>query len=547
VTSYVDAALDVLTRAGVRNYYTVPGESFLPLLRGVDARDDLRLISTRHESGASFMAEAEGKLTGKPAVVMATRAVGATNASIGVHTAHQDSTPMIVLLGQVPTTMTGREAFQEIDLEAFYRPLTKWTTSLTQPDRLPEVLDRAVRVATTGRPGPVLVALPTDVLEAAEERQIPAATPMPAPLTMAHGTADDEAVASLAQALAQARNPVVIAGGGAATAREELIRFAEAYNVGVYASFRRQDVFPNRHPLYLGHLTLGTSPSVAQALREADFVFVVGCRLSETTTLGYELPKPGTPVVQLDATADVIAAAATASTGIAAAVGPTLRRLLEHAPSSVPQRDWTPARNAYLGDHTLPEPAASGITAFDVVRAMREVLPEDCVVTNDAGNFSVFLHRFWPYNHPRTQLAPTSGAMGYAVPAAVGAQIARPDSRVVAVAGDGGFLMTGQELETAARYKLPITVIVMRNGMYGTIAMHMANRYRATAATDILDVDCAQFARSLGATGISVTSGDDLAPAIAAALATDGPTVVDVQIDPDRISPRATLTSLLTP
>jgi acetolactate synthase-1/2/3 large subunit len=458
--------VDLLEEAGVRRCYTVPGESFLEILDAVEQHAGLSLISARHESGASFMAEADAKLTGVPAVAMATRRVGASNLAIGVHTARQDSTPMVVLLGQVETTFLGREAFQEVDLPDFYRQITKWSATVHRADRLPEFVAKALHIATTGRPGPVMLALPADILGedvgSAERRLSAASQAGPAP------TSQD--VQELARRIAGAERPVVIAGGGTRDAREELISFVDAFGVGVYTSFRRQDHFPNDHPNYLGHLTLGTPSATLKALEEADLVFVVGCRLSEVTTQSYTLPRPGQAVIQVDIDPDVVGAVVPVELGIVASARETLAALVSRALSSKQEHDWHEAHRAYLESSAIPESRAeNGVDPARVVAAMREVLPTDTILTNDAGNFSAFLHRYWRYIHPRTQLAPTSGAMGYGVPAAVAAKTAAPDRRVVAVAGDGGFMMTGQELETAARYGVDILVVVFNRRLTARI------------------------------------------------------------------------------
>src|SRR5215210_7605427 len=288
-------AVEILARAGVRRFYTVPGESFLEVLDAVDQHPALSLVSTRHESGASFMAEADAKLTGVPAVAMATRGVGASNLAIGVHTAMQDSTPMVVLLGHVETHFLGREAFQEVDLPAFYAPITKWAATVHSADRLAEFVERGLRVATSGRPGPVMLALPANIL--AEEVPAPTST---APLPPPRPAPNPDEVQYISRRLEQARSPVVIAGEGAGSARKELISFAEAFGTGVYAAFRRQDVFPNEHALYLGHLTLGTPPETLRALEAADLVLVAGSRLDEVTTQSYALPRPNQRVIQVD-------------------------------------------------------------------------------------------------------------------------------------------------------------------------------------------------------------------------------------------------------
>jgi acetolactate synthase I/II/III large subunit len=533
-------ATEVLARAGVRRLYTVPGESFLEILDAAERHPELALISTRHESGASFMAEADAKLTGMPAVAMATRGVGASNLSIGVHTAMQDSSPMLVLLGQVETDFLGREAFQEVDLPAFYAPITKWSATVNRADRLAEFVARGLRIATSGRPGPVMLALPADVLDE-EVGADPEARVQTSPVA----GPEPEQVRVVVRRLAAARRPVVIAGGGARRAREALISFAEAWGAGVYASFRRQDVFPNEHPNYLGHLTLGTPPETLKALQEADLVLVVGCRLSEVTTQSYSLPRENQAVIQVDADPDEVGATVPVEIGMVSDARATLTAFTAQAPSGTPSRDWTGAHGVYLDSSTIP-PARSpeGIDPSQVVDAMLETLPGDALLTNDAGNFSVFIHRYWRYNHPDTQLASTNGAMGYGVPAAVAAKLAAPDRTVVACCGDGGFLMTGQEMETAVRYGAPITVIVFRNGLQGTIAMHQKRDLGRTAGIEIGEVDLAGYARSLGAEGYTVRDPDELMPALQAASASDAVSLLDVVTDPDIISPTARLSEL---
>ena len=533
--------VDLLDEAGVRRCYTVPGESFLEILDEVEQHAGLSLISARHESGAAFMAEAEAKLTGVPAVAMATRGVGASNLAIGVHTARQDSTPMVVLLGQVETPYLGREAFQEVDLPDFYRQITKWSATVHRADRLPEFVAKALRIATIGRPGPVMLALPADILGeevSSPERRFGAAfRARPAP------TSED--IRELERRVAGAKQPVVIAGGGTRDAREELISFVEAFGLGVYTSFRRQDHFPNDHPNYLGHLTLGTPPATLKALEEADLVLVVGCRLSEVTTQSYTLPRPGQAVIQVDIDPDVVGAVVPVELGVVADTRETLAALVSLAPSSGPERDWDEAHGAYLQSSAIPESRAeNGVDPARVVAAMREVLPTDTILTNDAGNFSAFLHRYWRYTHPKTQLAPTSGAMGYGVPAAVAAKTAVPDRQVVAVAGDGGFMMTGQELETAVRYRLNILVVVFKNGMHGTIAMHQMRSMGRTAGTEIGQIDLATYASSLGAQGWSVSDEDDLDEVLRESLEAEGPALVEVVTDPDLITPTSRLSEL---
>jgi acetolactate synthase-1/2/3 large subunit len=533
-------ATEVLARAGVKRLYTVPGESFLEILDATEGHPGLSLISTRHESGASFMAEADAKLTGTPAVAMATRGVGASNLAIGVHTARQDSTPMLVLLGQVETDFLGREAFQEVDLSAFYAPITKWSATVNRADRLAEFVARGLRVATSGRTGPVMLALPADILgeQVPDDPGIRVQTPpRPGPLP--------EQVRDVVRRLAAARRPVVIAGGGALNARGSLISFAESWGAGVYAAFRRQDVFPNEHPNYLGHLTLGTPPETLIALQEADLVLVVGCRLSEVTTQSYRLPRKDQPMIQVDIDPDGVGATVPVEVGMVSDVGAALAAFSAQAPSRPPSRSWDDAHGTYLDSSTIPPISASeGIDPSQVVGAMLETLPEDTLLTNDAGNFSIFIHRYWRYNYPGTQLASTNGAMGYGVPAAVAAKLAAPDRTVVACCGDGGFLMTGHEMETAVRYGAPITVVVFRNGLQGTIAMHQKRDIGRMSGVEIGEVDLAGYARSLGAEGYTVRDPGELAPALQTAVASDAVSLLDVVTDPDVISPTARLSQL---
>jgi acetolactate synthase-1/2/3 large subunit len=337
----------------------------------------------------------------------------------------------------------------------------------------------------------------------------------------------------------------VIAGGGARGAREALVSFAEKFGAGVYASFRRQDVFPNDHPNYLGHLALGTPPDTLSALEEADLVLVVGCRLSEVTTQSYSLPRGNQAVIQVDVDPDEVGATVPVELGMVSDAWSALAAFEAQAPPEPSRQNWTEAHAAYLDSSTIPPARSSeSIDPSQVVKAMLETLPADSLLANDAGNFSVFVHRYWRYNHPDTQLAPTNGAMGYGVPAAVAAKLAAPDRMVVACCGDGGFLMTGQELETAVRYGAPIIVIVFRNGLQGTIAMHQQRDLGRMSGVDIGAVDLAGFARSLGAEGLTVSEPDELVPALQSASSSDAVTLLDVVTDPDVISPTARLSEL---
>jgi acetolactate synthase-1/2/3 large subunit len=537
----------ILAAGGVRRFYTVPGESFLEIIDGVDASPDITLVSTRHEGGASFMAEADAKITGRPAVVAATRAVGAANLSIGVHTAFHDSTPMVVMLGQVETGFLGREGFQEIDLPAFFAPIAKHAVTVQKSERIPELLSEALRIATTGRPGPVVLAFPADVLEpeispAAVDlglRRI-ARPPRPA-------VPQQETVAEIARLLDGARRPVVIAGGGARHAYDEMAALVRTFDLGIYSAFRRSDVFDNDDPHYLGHLTLGAPSASFDALRSADVVLVLGSRLNEITSAHYTLPGAESTVIHVDIDPSVPGAIVPTDLAVVADVRATVSALLA-VPRPVPAaaRDWSRERATY--DEITRVPASRSSSGCDpalVVQALQEGLPDDAIVSTDAGNFSAFFHRYWRFRQPLTSVGSANGAMGYGIPGAIGARLAAPDRNVACVVGDGGFLMTGNEIETAARYGLDLTAVVFKNGLHGTIAMHQARSVGRLAGTTISSVDFVSLTESLGGTGFHVAANEDLQEVIAEAIATAGPSVVEVVTDPDLINPSQTLSQLL--
>lgn len=536
----------VLAAAGVRRVYTVPGESFLEVLDEVDNDPALTLISTRHESGAAFMAEADAKLTGIPAVAAGTRGVGAANLAIGVHTAYQDSTPMIALIGQVETEFAGREAFQEVDLPAFYGPITKWAVTVNRADRLPELLARGIVHATTGRPGPVMLALPADVLRnpvPVEEVEHAIRVVSAARSVSSAAEAD---VRKLVDELSRARCPVMIVGSGTRDAAHDLVKLVELLGVGVYTAFRRQDTFPNDHPQYLGHLTLGAPSACLAALEAADLVVVLGARLDEITTQGYRLPARQSRLIHVDAEPSVAADGTFAGWSMPANASSVLRAAANAVTTPV-ARDWSKDHSAYLeASSPLLRHPEQAIDPAAVIAAMRQILPADAIVASDAGNFSSFLHLYWKYAFGRSQLAPISGAMGYGVPAAVAAALAGNGRLVVGVCGDGGFLMSGQELETAVRYGLDLLVVVMRNGLYGTIAMHQARTFGRTSGVDIGPVDLAAFARSLGAFGTTVRTQDELIPELRRTLEMPGVRLIDIQVDPELISPSGRLAELLS-
>jgi acetolactate synthase I/II/III large subunit len=533
VTTVAAAVADLLAEAGARRCYTVPGESFLSLIDQVDRHPGLQLVSVRHESGAAFMADADARLTGVPAVAMASRGPGSSNLAIGVHTARQDSTPMVVLLGQVDSHLRGREAFQEVDLTAFYGPITKWAVTAERAEDVPGLVAEGWRIATSGRPGPVAIAIPSDFVDAEAAADLQHGH-LPATSLQEGGLA--ATTSELAQRLLAARRPVAIAGEGARPARDHLVAVAERFGIGVCTSFRRQDAFPVDHPNFLGHLALATPDATVEAVASADLLLVVGTRLDEVTTQRYRLPAAGCEVVPIGRYGHG---------GIDADPADVLAALARH---DGPARavDWAHVHAAVDAWSTPPAAVADGgVHPAAVIAALHRHLPPDGIVTNDAGNFAAFLHRYWRFPATTTQLAPVNGAMGYAVPAAVAAAVAAPERTAVAVVGDGGVLMTGQEIETAVRLGAPLVVLVLQNGMYGTIAMHQARDLGRTSGVDIGTVDLVRWAEGLGADAYGVTEAGELDEALRRAVAGRRPAVVAVRTDPDVITPTATLAGLL--
>ena len=545
------ALVEALIAQGVDTAFGVPGESYLAVLDGFhEHRDRIRFVACRHEGGASFMAEAQGKLTGRPGVCFVTRGPGATNAAIGVHTAFQDSTPMVVFVGQVASDQRDREAFQELDYRQMFGPgalgLAKWAAEVQHADRLPEYVARAFHTAMQGRPGPVVLALPEDMLGA------PTAAPVLPRVDAALAWPAPGALRELRQRLLAAERPLMIVGGSgwSAESAEALQRFAENWQLPVGCGFRFQDTFDNRHPLYAGDVGIGIAPALAQRVRDADLVLAVGVRLGEMTTGGYtllEAPRPRQALVHLHPGAEelgrVYAADLLLQCSLAAA-GKALETVA--APPALRWRAWTEAAGADFArnrEHVPVEP----LDMAAVVKTVERLAPADTVYTNGAGNFSGWLHRFLRYpglqHQGRTQLAPTSGAMGYGLPAAVAASLLQPQRTVVNVAGDGDFLMTGQELATAAAHGARRLVsIVVDNGCYGTIRMHQEREFPGRVSGSALaNPDFVALARAYGwrAARIEHTAGFE--PAFADALASGRPTLLHLVLDAEVITSRTTL------
>jgi acetolactate synthase I/II/III large subunit len=533
------AIVHCLKREGISHVFCVPGESYLPLMDAIFDEPSIQLISARHEGGASFMAEGYAKASGKPGVVLATRGVGGANLAIGVHTARQDSTPMIVFLGQVHSHFRGREGFQEVDLDRFFQPIAKWTVEIREAERIPELVQRACRVAQTGRPGPVVISLPEDIFLQDIAEAVVSDVDIPRPVPSA------EDVRSVQEILQRAKRPVVIAGGGVKLAKaEQLLRlFAEKYSIPVAAAFRRHDVFPNDHPLYVGHLGLGTPKSIIETVKQADVVIAIGTRLSEVTTQDYRLLSPDQTLIHIDIDSDVLGKVYPPDISILADCKETLLKLLEIAvqPS---WRDWAVARRKQYEQVSTLSPEKRNLNEA-IIAGLQQHLPNDAIITNDAGNFAGWLHTFFQFTREHTYIGPTSGAMGYGMPAAIGAKLAFPERVVVSLSGDGGFMMTMQELETAARYHIPIISIVFNNCMYGTIRMHQELHFpKRVIGTDLGHVSFAELAKCLNANGIRVETEDQFNRALIQSFNETKPTVIEVMTDPNQISVTATIDEL---
>ena len=547
--------VDALIAHGAELAFGVPGESYLAVLDGIHRRADaLRFIICRQEGGAANMAEAYGKLTGQPGIAFCTRGPGATNASIGVHTAFQDSTPMILFIGQVGSDFADREAFQEIDYRRMFGQMAKWVAQIDRAERIPEYVARAFQTATAGRPGPVVLALPEDMLTTVVQTS---QLPRYERVMSWPGEAD---MARLRDMLLAAERPFVLLGGSGWTpaACADLQAFAERFAVPVGCAFRFQDLFDNRHPLYAGDVGIGINPALAARIRTADLVLAIGPRLGEMTTGGYtllEAPQPEQRLIHVHAGAEELGSVYRADLMIQASMPAIASRLAAlPAPEA---RPWeTDARRAhadYLASTAIPAVAdATSTPDVDLARVMHEmraILPDEAIVTNGAGNYAGWLHRYYTYagfvHGSRTQLAPTSGAMGYGTPAAVAAKLVHPDRPVVALAGDGCFLMNGQELATAMQYDAPIIIIVVNNGMYGTIRMHQEREYPGhISGTPLRNPDFAALARAYGAHGVTVTQTDAFAPALREALAASVSTLIEIRTDPEQITSRTTLSAI---
>lgn len=538
--------VESLRAHGVKKIFCVPGESYLDALDGLHDADDIRTITCRQEGGAAFMAEAYGKLTGHPGICFVTRGPGACNASIGVHTAMQDSTPFILLVGQVARDQKGREAFQEVEYRDMFKPpFCKWATEIDHASDIPRVMREAFEMATSGRPGPVVIALPEDML--CEDTDAAVQVPVPP----AHFAPTHHDIDALRNILNSAQKPLVIVGGGSwnDTAIQAFEGFCEKAQLPVAAGFRRQDAFHNSHRCYVGALGTTVDPKLCKAVEEADVIIAVGTRLGEILTQGYSIIQPGTPkqrLVHVYPDADELNRVYKSELAIHSSVNEFAKAL---DGLTIDGNRWAPhtqtLRDNYAAFSTVRSrdkfmPDLDGIIE-DIINA----LPEDAILTTDAGNFSGWPQRYVRYNRPMRLLAPTSGAMGYGVPAAVAASLTYPGRVVVGFMGDGGFMMTAQEIATAMHEGAHPILLVFNNSMYGTIRMHQEKHYpKRVSATNLTNPDFAAFAAAFGAQSFVVDRNEEFLPAFNAAMASKKPTLIEIRMDPQQITTAKKLAEL---
>ena len=544
--------VDALQIHGVDTAFGVPGESYLDVL---DALHDsgIRFIINRQEGGAAFMAEAYGKLTGKPGICFVTRGPGATNASIGVHTAYQDSTPMILFIGQVGNDFVDREAFQEIDYRRMYGQMAKWVAQIDRAERIPEYLARAFQVATSGRPGPVVLALPEDML-------ISLATVNDTrPYQPVQASPSASQIGQLRAMLAQAKQPLLLLGGATWTAQAcaDLQRFAEANHLPVACAFRFQDLLDNAHPNYIGDVGIGINPKLAARVKQADLVIALGPRLGEMTTGGYTLfasPVPRQRLVHVHADAEELGSVYQAELMINSGMAQACAMLAAMEPVDAAAWRHKPAEAkaelaAYQQRPPIFQDNQAPLDLWQVTQDIMAQAPRDTIITNGAGNYASWAHRFYRYGGMRTQLAPTNGAMGYGVPAGIAAKIVHPERTVITFAGDGEYLMNGQELATAVQYGAGVVIIVFNNQMFGTIRMHQERDYPGrVSGTTLHNPDFAALAQAYGAHGEVVNATEEFAPALRRALAHASekqlPALIELRYDGNLIMPNATLDTI---
>jgi len=538
--------VDQLRIHGVDTAFCVPGESYLDVIDSLyDHRETMKLLVCRQEGGAAFMAEAYGKCTGKPGICLVTRGPGATNASIGVHTAYQDSSPMILFVGQISRDIVEREAFQEVDFRRMFGQMTKWVAQIDDAQRIPEYLSHAFHVAVSGRPGPVVLALPEDMLVS----EVDVADAGPYRKVKPNPSADG--LDQLRGMLESAQRPLVLLGGGdwSTKACDDIRGFIEANNLPVACTFRRQDLIDNRHPNYCGDVGIGLNPLLAKRVESADLIIAIGPRLGEMTTGGYtmfQIPCPGKALVHVHPGIEELGRVYQADLMINSGMGE-----FAHAASVMPAvdssswRDWThQAHEDYL-KNIEPQASQGMVDLAEVMMELRKQLPADAIMTTGAGNYTGWIQRYWQYGGFRSQLGPTNGAMGYGVPSAIAAKLVFPQRTVASFSGDGCFLMNGQELATAAQYNLKILFFVINNGMYGTIRMHQEREYPARVhGTDLRNPDFVALAKAYGLHGAVVERSSEFPQVLTDALSQPGPALIEIRTDPEAITTRGSLSAM---
>lgn len=535
--------VDQLKIHGADTVFCVPGESYLHVLDALyDASDSIRLISCRQEGGAAYAAEAYGKLTGKPGLCFVTRGPGATNAGIGVHTAFQGSTPMILFIGQVARGHADREAFQEMDYRRVFGQMTKWVSQIEEPGRIPEYISRAFHLAVSGRPGPVALALPVDML--AERAMAPDA----GPYRRARAAPAPDDMITLRAMLAAAERPLMMVGlgGWTAEAAQDIRAFAEANNLPSMAAFRSQDIIDNRANYYLGATGVGGNPALDEWVKSADLLLIVGSRPDELTTRGYtmlDIPRPKQKMVHVYPDPSELGRVYQADVLINATMPEFAAAAKQLSPlAGARWSAWVKAGRAAYLDYVKPTVAPGALNFAEILAYLNKNVPANTLITNGAGNYTAWVHRFYEFSEPGTQVAPISGAMGYGTPAAIGAKLVYPERLVIAFAGDGCFLMNGQELATAVQYGLNIIFIVVNNNMLGTIRMHQERNFPGrVSGTTLVNPDFAAYARAFGAYGEVVERTEDFAAAFERARAAERPALIELRVDPEALTPNATL------
>ena len=538
--------VDQLIIHGVDTAYCVPGESYLAVLDALyDTPEQVRLVVCRQEGGAAYMADAYGKLTGRPGICFVTRGPGATNASVGVHTGFQDSTPMILFIGQVARPFLERGAFQELDFERMYGQMAKWVVRIDDPGRIPELIARAFALATSGRPGPVVIELPEDMLREA------ASVADAGPYKAVQASPDGAAMARLREMLAASQRPLMLLGGTTWTAQAvgDISAFAEANRLATASTFRRQDRIDNLHPCYAGDLGIGASPNLAARVREADLVIAVGSRMSEIVSSSYTLfdvPRPKQSLVHVHMGVEELGRVYQAELPINSGMVQfaAVARALKPVDSSAWAAATEAAHSDYL-EYSLPVSNPGALQLAEIVSSLRDQLPRDTIVANGGGNFAGWVHRFWRYREFGTQLGPTSGSMGYGVPAGVAAALAHPERTVLSFSGDGCFLMNGQEIATAIQHGAKPIFFVVNNGMYGTIRMHQEREYPGrVSGTALTNPDFAALAHAYGLHGETCERTAEFAPAFERARKSARAALIELRLDPEAISTRTTLSKI---